>query len=70
MDEWTTKDGQKIPVNELSDQHLRNIVAMVLRNACRRCIHSGACYHYGIVWQPLIDEVRRRKLKTCLGRIP
>ena len=29
---WTTKDGQEIPINQLTDQHLRNICRMLLRN--------------------------------------
>lgn len=31
--EWTTKDGQKIPVDQLTDSHLRNIVNYLLRNS-------------------------------------
>lgn len=30
---WTTKEGQEIPIPDLTDSHLKNIVAMLRRNA-------------------------------------
>lgn len=29
---WTTRDGRKIPVSEMSEEHVRNALRMVLRN--------------------------------------
>ena len=29
---WTTKDGRKIDVDEMSTDHLRNALKMILRN--------------------------------------
>ena len=29
---WTTKDGTKIDVDEMSTDHLRNVLKMILRN--------------------------------------
>ena len=29
---WTTKDGEKIDVDEMSTDHLRNTLKMILRN--------------------------------------
>ena len=33
---WTTKDGKVIPIKELSDQHLINIVNMLIYNEQKR----------------------------------
>ena len=32
---WITKDGRKIPINKMSDQHLRNALRML-----KRCAHG------------------------------
>jgi len=29
---WTTKDGTKVDVDEMSTDHLRNVLKMILRN--------------------------------------
>lgn len=29
---WTTKDGQKIDVDLMTESHLRNVLKMILRN--------------------------------------
>ena len=29
---WTTKDGREIPITEMSDGHIRNVLAMLERN--------------------------------------
>jgi hypothetical protein len=28
---WTTRDGRKVPVTEMTDDHLRNTIAMLMR---------------------------------------
>lgn len=28
---WTTKDGKEIPINEMSDEHLKNTINMIIR---------------------------------------
>lgn len=46
---WTTKDGQEIPISELKDQHLLNIHRML-----RQTIENTKCYTdvIGACWAP------------------
>jgi hypothetical protein len=34
---WVTRDGRRLPVSEIDDDHLRNIVTMGLRSLARQC---------------------------------
>lgn len=35
---WTTKDGRKIPVGEMTESHVRNTLRMILKNRRERDI--------------------------------
>lgn len=32
METWTTKDGRRIPIREMTDQHLKNAIRFLERN--------------------------------------
>ena len=33
---WTTKTGEKIDVDEMTTQHLRNVLKMIMRNNAKK----------------------------------
>ena len=40
---WTMKNGQKINVDEMSVEHLRNTLKMIIRNSEKRQTNSNSC---------------------------
>lgn len=40
---WTMKNGQKINVDEMSIEHLRNTLKMIIRNREKRQTDSNSC---------------------------
>jgi len=37
---WTTKSGKKIDVDEMTEDHLRNTLKMIIRNADSRVVNE------------------------------
>ena len=40
---WTMKNGQKISVDEMSVEHLRNTLKMIIRNSQKKQKNSNSC---------------------------
>lgn len=40
---WTMKNGQKINVDEMSVEHLRNTLKMIIRNSEKKQTNSNSC---------------------------
>ena len=54
--EWSTKDGRKIPIKDMEDNHLLNSASMMKRN--------GHGKH--IIYLRLMEEIKKRKLQEVL----
>lgn len=39
---WTTRDGRQVPVRDMSDEHLRNSIAMLERAEMERTMYMEA----------------------------
>ena len=50
---WHTKDGKEIPVNELTEEHAKNIVRMILREKQNED-------DYGIIFETWDPEFYKR----------
>lgn len=53
---WTTKKGQRIPIGQMADQHLKNTIALLER--------TEGSDEQKRVYPALVAEFRRRQRKT------
>lgn len=61
---WTCQDGRRIPVGEMSVDHLRNTLRMLLRKArYRQAVREGRALYAELsrqlaVWEPTVGEMQ------------
>tara|TARA_R110000782_G_scaffold59794_1_gene123868 strand:+ start:162 stop:389 length:228 start_codon:yes stop_codon:yes gene_type:complete len=55
---WTTKDGKKIDVDDMTESHLRNVLKMILRNQKERIEVEMTEASFSEYTQHRIDEVK------------
>ena len=55
---WTTEEGQKIPLNEMSDEHIKNCISYFSRKRLVNCERTETrLKKWKTVWK---DELKRR----------
>lgn len=57
---WVTRDGRKIPVDLLADEHLKNIIAFLQRKMSK-CRTPNGFQEKG--WKVLFNLIRRDKMQ-------
>lgn len=77
METWKTKDGRIIPVNELADDHLINIVKYMHKRGFVSFFSWMKAYIFtlaprAVPFAPISEEERKRvkKMKRILGKKP
>jgi hypothetical protein len=67
---WTTKTGEKIAVQDMSESHVRNVLKMLIRHYSVIFIANyGARYASGIRVQDLAESEAREMLnRTCADK--
>lgn len=61
---WKTSQDELIPVNELTDQHLLNCIALVRRRIMSAKLVSGVTSVSILSFNYLVDEARDRGLEV------